>query len=238
MCVVKAEICPQICINILRFLKKVYNSTMNTALKARLITFLLSYFLGCILTGEIVSRAVAHKPAGELGGSGNPGMANITSALGLKAGLTVLAGDLLKCALAMGISWYLFKDRGRIILYYAGLGASFGHSMPFWRHFSGGKAVATSGLTLFAYSPLWGLLSLLAGLAVALISGWLSLAGVAIPFCFLFPAWFVYGKEAFLLTVILFFLCFFRHYPNGKNFPAGAGKKMHLAADLMNKLRK
>lgn len=206
----------------------VYNGTM----KERIAAFALSYFIGCILTGEIVSRAVAHKPAAELGGSGNPGMANVMTYLGFKTGIAVLCGDLSKCLFAMGLAWHMFKHQGRIILYYAGLGACFGHSLPFWRRFSGGKAVATSSALLLVYSPLWGFVSCFCGLLTALISGYLSLAGVAIPFVFLVPAWAVYGRECFILTLVLFLLCFFRHYPWGRGFPAGAGHKMHLIQTL------
>ena len=37
---------------------------------------------------------------------------------------------------------------------------------------------------------------------------------------------------------ILLLLCFFRHYPYGRNFPAGAGKKMNLLKSLAEKLQK
>ena len=75
-------------------------------------------------------------------------------------------------------------------------------------------------------------------LIITLISGYFSLGGVSIPFFFLFPAYFVYGKECFILAVILFLLCFFRHYPYGKNFPAGAGKKTYLLKIIAQKLKK
>ena len=207
-------------------------------MKERVIAFLFSYLIGCILTGEIVSHAVAHKPASELGGSGNPGMANVMTYLGFKAGIAVLLGDLLKCLMAMGLAWHLFSAQGRIILYYAGLGACFGQSLPFWRHFSGGKAVATSSALLLVYAPLWGFTACFCGLITALTIGYLSLAGVVIPFVFLFPAWFILGKESFALTVVLFLLCFFRHYPWGRGFPAGAGHRMHLLKTLADKLSK
>jgi tripartite ATP-independent transporter DctM subunit len=70
----------------------------------RLIVLLFSYLLGCILTGEIISHAFAHKPASELGGSGNPGMANITSHLGIVPGL-ILCG-----AMAIYVA-YISKKR-------------------------------------------------------------------------------------------------------------------------------
>ena len=71
------------------------------AVLARLLCLLVGYVFGSFLTAEVIARAVAGKSARQLG-SGNPGMANITAQLGPKAGLVVLAGDLLKTAAACG----------------------------------------------------------------------------------------------------------------------------------------
>ena len=47
------------------------------------------YLFGCFLTAEIVARCTAGCSAREIG-TGNPGMANIATHLGKKAGLLVL----------------------------------------------------------------------------------------------------------------------------------------------------
>lgn len=70
----------------------------------RLISLLIGYLLGNILTGEIVARIVAKKSASEIGTTGNPGMANIMAHLGFKPGIAVLAGDLLKVIAAVALS--------------------------------------------------------------------------------------------------------------------------------------
>ena len=44
---------------------------------SRILSILIGYVFGCILTAEIVARKFAGKPAAELGETGNPGMANI-----------------------------------------------------------------------------------------------------------------------------------------------------------------
>ena len=52
-------------------------------MNVRLISLLIGYALGCILTADVVSRRFAHKSAFDLG-RGNPGMANIGHELGTK----------------------------------------------------------------------------------------------------------------------------------------------------------
>lgn len=105
----------------------------------RLICLAAGYVCGCLLTAEAVARWKTGRGARTLG-SGNPGMANIAGALGKGAGALVLAGDLLKTALACALCRLLLApDLGRLAVLYAGLGAALGHNFPFWSGFHGGK---------------------------------------------------------------------------------------------------
>ena len=67
------------------------------------------YLFGCFLTAEVVARCTAGESAREIG-SGNPGMANIMTHLGKRAGLLVLAGDVLKTAAACWFCWQLAPE--------------------------------------------------------------------------------------------------------------------------------
>ena len=119
----------------------------------RVLSLVIGYLFGCILTADIVSKIYTGKNASELGGSGNPGMANMTRALGLKAGMITLAGDLLKCVLSGALSYRLFCEAGAIVALYAGLGCTLGHDFPFWRRFRGGKGVATTSMAVALRHP-------------------------------------------------------------------------------------
>ena len=55
---------------------------MTTILLPRILTLVISYFLGCFLTAEVVCRKLTGKPAKYLGTTGNPGMANVMSHFG------------------------------------------------------------------------------------------------------------------------------------------------------------
>lgn len=154
-------------------------------LRERVLSFLLGYFLGCILTGEIVARVCTGKSASEIGRSGNPGMANIMSNIGFTAGICTLAGDLLKCVAAAFLARALFeKSIGGASVLYAVAGCILGHDYPFWRKFNGGKGVASSCIGFFLIEPLSGAISVLSGLAVVLLTKYLCLGGAAIPIVF------------------------------------------------------
>ena len=81
-------------------------------------------------------------------GSGNAGTTNTLRILGKKAGVIVLAGDILKTILAITVSRLLFGDSKPEMIYllslYAATGAILGHNFPFYLKFKGGKAVATT----------------------------------------------------------------------------------------------
>ena len=102
-------------------------------------------------------------------------------------GAVVLAGDIAKTALAWLLCRALFPGLGALAGLWSGLGAVLGHNFPAWRRFRGGKGVAVTCAALILFSPLWGTLACLIGLAVTLLSGWLPLGAVVIPALFVPP---------------------------------------------------
>ena len=147
-------------------------------------SLLIGYAFGMFLTADLVALHYTGHNASTIGTTGNPGMANIMANLGMKAGLIVLAGDLLKCAIAILIARLIFQDPQRADILFAGLGATLGHDFPFWRRFRGGKGVTCSCLAIVWYSPLWGLIAVLAGLLVVILTKYLCFGGIAIPLVF------------------------------------------------------
>jgi glycerol-3-phosphate acyltransferase PlsY len=178
----------------------------------RFCCILIGYILGCILTAEIVSHAVADKPCSALG-TGNPGMANIAHCLGIKWGITVLAGDLGKTFLACLLCFYLMKMSGYLAVLYAGLGCILGHNFPFWHKWNGGKGVAVTCTAVFIANPLFGLLANIAGLIVVLLTGYLPLGSVVIPAVFTVYAFIRFGAEAGILCILYTLIMIWRHWP-------------------------
>lgn len=116
----------------------------------RLLCLAAGYLFGCFLTAEVVARCTAGESARQIG-SGNPGMANIMTHLGKRAGLLVLAGDVLKTAAACWFCWQLAPELHLTALLYGGFGAVLGHNWPFWNHGHGGKGVAVTCAWLMLY---------------------------------------------------------------------------------------
>jgi glycerol-3-phosphate acyltransferase PlsY len=102
----------------------------------------LGYAIGTFPTADLVARAVS---GGSVDlretGSGNPGGANAMKVLGVKAGTTVMAGDIAKGALACGLGGVIGGPLGAHL---AGSASVAGHCWPAWNGFRGGKGVAAS----------------------------------------------------------------------------------------------
>lgn len=177
----------------------------------RIFCLIIGYFCGCFLTAEMVACLTTGESTRNLG-SGNPGMANIASQLGLKWGAMVLAGDVGKVAIACLLCRVLlFPGLGQLGVLWSGLGAVLGHNFPFWRRFRGGKGVAATCACLVFTTPVWGGISCLVGLAVVVLTGYLPLGAVVIPVIFLPQAFFALGMEAGTLALVLTLLMLTRH---------------------------
>jgi glycerol-3-phosphate acyltransferase PlsY len=113
------------------------------------VLLILSYLAGSIPTGVILGHFKGVDPRSV--GSGNIGATNVTRALGSRAGLWTLAGDLVKglvpvlLASRLGFSWVEVSA--------IGLAAVIGHCFSIFLDFQGGKGVATSAGVFLALAP-------------------------------------------------------------------------------------
>ena len=205
---------------------------------ARILSLLIGYCFGCVLTAEFIAKRFSGKSAAELGETGNPGMANIMASLGFVPGICTLIGDLCKCIFAMTAAWLLFKQTGWIVTLYAGLGCTLGHDFPFWRRFRGGKGVATTSAVIVVYSFLWGLLANIAGMLVTFATQYLCIAGPVIPLFFtLFMA--LRGDwEAAALSVVFSGLALYCHSGSILGIRKGSTSKTDVLGAIARKLKK
>jgi glycerol-3-phosphate acyltransferase PlsY len=114
-----------------------------------LILVLVAYAVGTFPSAILVARASGVDIS--TFGSGNPGASNVTRALGWRKGMWVYLLDAGKGALAAGIG--LAFD-GRPAAYWCGAAAVVGHMFPVFRHFKGGKGVATGSGALLVVQPI------------------------------------------------------------------------------------
>ncbi len=106
---------------------------------AEVAVVVVAYLLGTIPTAALVGRRFGVDPF--RAGSGNPGASNVYRTAGRRAGALVLLGDGAKGAGAAALGLAL---GGRPLAFAAALAAVVGHVAPVFRHFRGGKGVATT----------------------------------------------------------------------------------------------
>jgi glycerol-3-phosphate acyltransferase PlsY len=108
-----------------------------------------AYLLGSIPTGILIGRRHGIDVRGV--GSGNIGATNVSRALGRRAGLLTLLGDVAKGALPQLVCEAVGADVA--VAAYAGLASVLGHLFPVFSRFRGGKGVATAFGVVFLLSP-------------------------------------------------------------------------------------
>ena len=115
----------------------------------RLLCLAIGYVCGLFQTAYIYGKSKGIDIREK--GSGNAGTTNTLRVFGTKAGLLVLLGDVVKCAVACLITRYfiapMFPGKKYLLILYAATGAILGHDFPFYMNFKGGKGIAaTAGL--------------------------------------------------------------------------------------------
>ncbi len=134
-----------------------------------------AYLAGSFPTADLVSKYVSRRNGHDgvidlrEAGTKNPGALNAAKVLGTKWGLTILAGDVAKGAIACVAGRRIAGDDGA---YAAGIGSVVGHCFPLTSGFRGGKGVATSAGTSIVCFPAYMPFDLaLAGATTALSKG-------------------------------------------------------------------
>ena len=117
----------------------------------RMICLAVGYVFGLFQTGYLYGRKQGVDIRKE--GSGNSGATNSLRVFGIKAGVIVFAGDMLKtlipCLIALAIFRESAPDMAYLYMLYTGFGAVLGHNYPFYMNFKGGKGIScTAGLAL------------------------------------------------------------------------------------------
>lgn len=164
-----------------------------------LLSVLLGYVFGSISSAALVAKAKGVDIFSV--GSGNAGFTNVWRTMGIKLGIIVLLGDILKGFLAAWIGFSLAGDIGMLL---AAVGAVIGHTYSFLLRFRGGKGIAVAAGVLLYISPLTFLLCFITLTSLAYITGYMSVGSIAAAlFC---PVFLIVDKEP-AMVVITFTLC-------------------------------
>ena len=188
------------------------------------IIFLLiaSYLLGAIPFGLWIGKIFFKKNLHDYG-SGNTGTTNTFRILGVKAGISVFAFDLLKGTLATLLPLFFHINGVSPLIF--GLLTVIGHTFSIFDRFKGGKAVATSAGVILGFSPLFLIYLLVVFIIVLWLFSMISLSSVigavfALLGILIFPSiGFILTSYDLLFSIIIFVLAIIiilRHRTNLK----------------------
>ena len=191
-----------------------------------ILVLVVSYLLGCIQTGVIISGAQhvdirAH-------GSKSTGTTNVFRVLGAKASLVTFVGDVLKGVLACLLGLWLLGNTGASL---AGIAVVLGHMYPVFYKFNGGKGVATSLGTSLVLNPLLGLILLAVsavGIAITHVVSIFSIVSL-VAFGLINPFLCKGDVAEIIYSIVLALLVVWAHRTNIKRLLSGTENKLDFS---------
>jgi len=176
------------------------------------LVILFAYLIGSIPFGIIISKIMGLGNLRNIG-SGNIGATNVLRTGNKLAAILTLIFDLLKGAIAVIITYYIFNDTTAQI---AALSSFLGHCFPIWLKFKGGKGVATFiGISLALYWPA-GILICLTWILTAFLSRISSLSALISSLSSILWVWILGVPSAVFVMTVLTILIWYRHIENIK----------------------
>ena len=191
-----------------------------------ILVLVVSYLLGCIQTGVIISGAQhvdirAH-------GSKSTGTTNVFRVLGAKASLVTFVGDVLKGVLACLLGLWLLGNTGASL---AGIAVVLGHMYPVFYKFKGGKGVASSLGTSLVLNPLLGLILLAVsavGIAITHVVSIFSIVSL-VAFGLINPFLCKGDVAEIIYSIVLALLVVWAHRTNIKRLLSGTENKLDFS---------
>ncbi|MDY2699494.1 MAG: glycerol-3-phosphate 1-O-acyltransferase PlsY [Suilimivivens sp.] len=207
----------------------------------RLICVAIGYLFGLFQTAFIYGKM--HGIDIREHGSGNAGTTNTLRVLGTKAGLIVLAGDIIKCILAIVICGAVFgskhPDEIYLLKLYAAAGAILGHNFPFYLNFKGGKGIAATAGLILSFHPALIPVGVVLFFGAFLTTHYVSLgsllvyAGLMIQMVVMGQMGFFHTSQAilnemYIITALLTILAYYKHRENIGRLIRGEERKTYL----------
>ena len=208
----------------------------------RVVCLLIGYVFGLFQTAYIYGKM--HGIDIRTVGSGNAGTTNTLRVLGTKAGLIVLAGDIIKTMLAIFIVKLLFGESHDDMLYmlvlYTAAGAILGHNYPFYLGFKGGKGIASTAGLILSMPPVFILVGVIVFFGTFLTTHYVSL-GSLLVYLFLVIQLIYCGQtgffegmtqpalfEMYAVALFLMAMAYWRHRSNIQKLVTGTERKTYL----------
>ena len=197
---------------------------------------IIAYLIGSINFSVILSKKMAGFDLREKG-SGNAGTTNMLRTVGKGAAALTLICDVLKGVVAIGIAILIGKTGADIdkalLVQIAGIAVVLGHTFPIFFQFKGGKGVATSLGVLLLSNWQIGLICLVFGLLLIILTRMVSLGSCSSAVLFPVLTLFIsenyivsQGSGYFIYSVILAIIVLFNHRSNIKRILTGTENKI------------
>lgn len=209
----------------------------------RIICLIIGYVFGLFQTGYFYGNLQGIDIRKH--GSGNAGSTNALRVMGVKAGMMVFLGDVLKTVLPCLLVRIFFKSQTEfiyVLILYAGFGVILGHNFPFYLKFKGGKGIAAMAGMIVSLDWRLTLLCLAAFILIVATTRYVSLGSLAVSL--LFFLWCLAlgnmgaydlsqstQKEFYFVAFVIAAMAFWRHRENivrlfhGKENKVGSKKK-------------
>ncbi|MBR4669915.1 MAG: glycerol-3-phosphate 1-O-acyltransferase PlsY [Butyrivibrio sp.] len=177
-------------------------------------------------------------------GSGNAGTTNTLRVMGTKAGLIVLLGDMLKCILAIVVTYFLFSkgnpEYKYLFMIYTAAGCVLGHDFPFFLKFKGGKGIACTAGYIISMGWQFVLVGLVAFFVPFNITHFVSVSSLCLYTVF-FIQTVIFGQmgllgalpqseliEIYIIVAVLTALAFYQHRGNIQKLISKTERKTYL----------
>ena len=172
---------------------------------------LLSYFMGSIPFGFILTKIFLKKDIREIG-SGNIGATNVLRTGNKMIGYITLILDILKAIVPLLVIKFNYTE----FLFISALSIFLGHVFPLWLKFKGGKGVATYVGMLFCINYILGFVFIISWLIIFIIFRYSSLSSLIASLTIPMYHFFIIDNNNYYFFIILFILIFFTHRENIK----------------------
>ena len=187
------------------------------------ITILLSYLMGSIPFGFILTKIFLKKDIREIG-SGNIGATNALRTGNKLIGYSTLFLDILKAIIPILIIKVEFPE----FVFISSLSIFLGHVFPIWLKFNGGKGVATYVGILFGINYVLGFIFIISWAIVFLISKYSSLSSLLASLSIPIYHYFFIDNENYYFFIILLILIFYTHKENIKRLKNNTESKTKI----------
>lgn len=207
----------------------------------RIICLAIGYVLGLFQTAYIYGKL--HGIDIRNYGSGNAGTTNTLRTLGIRAGLIVLLGDIVKCILAVVLASVIFgkthPDTIYLLKIYAAAGAILGHNFPFYLKFKGGKGIAATAGMILSFHPYLIPMGVIIFFGIFFTTHYVSLGSLLVYAGFMIEL-IVLGQlgvfgmsqaalnEMYVVAGFLTVMAYYKHKDNIKRLLGGTERKTYL----------